>query len=572
MKKSSIKVAHSIKNLPSIKPKLIRTDSSKKKISTPRGNKDISLSPKVKEIIIPRTDESYKKDFMDSHVERYSKEKMRKLLNIIKDQDEYINSIETQVIITNQDFPVKTFNLVPIEPSIECTESSSSKNEELPEYLENYRQKQSAINFFLREVKMKNTLKEKEIEKLKQEVDESGKLIEENRKKSQKYLKKLKQCEANAEKLKVFEKSLAELKSEHELIMIDLKAKVETKKAELGMKISDIEELASILKKSEEKRFNVNKFKSFLETNSSTYIERIQELQKEKHQIQIEIQEVRSKIKSQQKTVDQLVTKLSDLQYKGEKLRETNVELNFKLEASKEELLKSQQRAEILKSEFETETKNLEDMIEASEKGETEEKILIRRATTTNKLSNTESFLTEYEIIQSSYFYIQNQLNLAKDTVDKLKKNEIYLKNQYQTKDTLIKQMEKLISNPENEPKKPLKIDEVTRNKETHLKELQILIDEIKQNYKEHEDNFKCVSCFKIPSNLHIIKPCSHLYCSSCKEQVQSLCLKCGETLKCWFFSSELNRLLKYFKLSSDAFTKMKKLLQFEFLSSSPIN
>ena len=212
MKKSSIKVAHSIKNLPSIKPKIVRADSSKKKISTPRGNKEISLSPKIKEIMIPRGDESYKKEIMDSHVERYSKEKMRKLLNIIKDQDEYINSIETQVIITNQDFPLKTFNLVPIEQSIECTESSSSKIEELPEYLENYRQKQSAINFFLREVKMKNTLKEKEIEKLKQEVDETGKLIEENRKKAQKFWKKLKLCEENAEKLKIFEKNLAEIK------------------------------------------------------------------------------------------------------------------------------------------------------------------------------------------------------------------------------------------------------------------------------------------------------------------------------------------------------------------------
>ena len=572
MKKSSIKVAHSIKNLPSIKPKIVRADSSKKKISTPRGNKEISLSPKIKEIMIPRGDESYKKEIMDSHVERYSKEKMRKLLNIIKDQDEYINSIETQVIITNQDFPLKTFNLVPIEQSIECTESSSSKIEELPEYLENYRQKQSAINFFLREVKMKNTLKEKEIEKLKQEVDETGKLIEENRKKAQKFWKKLKLCEENAEKLKIFEKNLAEIKSEHEVTMIELKSKVETKKAELGMKISDIEELANVLKKSEEKRFNVNKFKSFLETNSSNYIERIQELQKEKHRIQIEIQEVRSKIKSQQKTVDQLVNKLTDLQYQGDKLREANVELNFKLEASKEELLKSHQKAEVLKSEFETETKNLEDMIEASEKGESEEKVLIRRATITTKLSNTDNFYTEYEIIQSSYFYIQNQLNLAKDTLDKLKKNEIYLKSQYQSKDTLIKQMEKLISNPDIDQKKPLRIDEANRNKETHLKELQILIDEIKQNYKDHEDSFKCVSCFKIPSNLHIIKPCSHLYCSSCKEQVQSLCLKCGETLKCWFFSSELNRLLKYFKLSSDSFIKMKKLLQFEFLSSSPTN
>ena len=572
MKKSSIKAANSMKNLPSIKPKIIRSDSFKKNAGTPRGSKYISLSPKVKDILIPRTDESYKMDLMSPHEERYNKEKIRKLLNIIKDQDEYISSIETQVKIRNQDFPVKKFNLVPVEQSIDCTESSSGKNEELPDYLEQYRYKQSAIKFLIKEFERKNTIKEKEIEKLKQEVDETGKLIEESRSKSQKYFKKLKNFEKNAEKVKFFEKGLSDLKTEHESIMIELKAKVETKEIELNLKISDIEELASILKKSEEKRFNVSKFKSFLEMNSSNYTDRIQELQKEKHRIQMDIQEVRSKIKSQQKVIDQLVNKLKDLQSKSDQLRDTNVDLNFKLEASKEELLKSHENAETLKNEFEAEIQNLGNIIEAREKCETEEKILIRRATITSKLSNTDNSCNESETLQNSYFYIQHQLIGAKDCFDKLKKNEIYLKTQYQTKDTLIKQMEKLISNSDNEPKRPFKTDEAYRIKESHMKELQILIDEIKFNYKEQEDGFRCVSCFKIPSNLHILNPCSHLYCNSCKEQANSSCMKCGETVNCWFFSTELNRILKYFKLSSDSFTKMKKLLQFQNTSTSPPN
>ena len=535
-------------------------------------NKDISLSPKAKDIILPGSDESYKMNLMNPHEERYSKENIRKLLNIIKDQDEYINTIETRVKIMNQDFPVKTFNLVPVEQSIECTESSSSKIEELPDYLEQYRHKQQAINFLLKEFERKNTVKEKEIEKLKKEVDETAKLKDENKNKSQKYFKKLKNFKEKAEKLKFFEKGLAELKSEHELIMIELKSKLEAKKVEIGMKISNIEELASILKQSEEKRFNVSKFKSFLEMNSSNYIDRIQELQKEKHRIQTDIQEVRSKIKSQQKIIDQLVKKLKDFQSKGDQFREKNIDLNFKLEASKEELLKSQQNAENLKSVFETEIQNLANLIEAREKGEIEEKVLISRATITSKLSNTDNSCNDTETLQSSYFDIQNQLIIAKDCFDKLKKNEIYLKSQYLTKDTLIKQIEKLISSSGNEQKKPFKSDEAYRSKETNLKELQNLIDEIKVNYKDQEDSFKCVSCLKVSLNLQILNPCSHLYCNSCKEQVISSCLKCGEAFKCWFFSAELNRILKYFKLSKESFTKMNKLLQFEYTSSSPPN
>jgi uncharacterized coiled-coil DUF342 family protein len=74
------------------------------------------------------------------------------------------------------------------------------------------------------------------------------------------------------------------------------------------------------------------------------YVERIQVLQKEKHQIQLEIQEVRLKIKNQQKIIDQLLNKLNDIQSKADNLKSQNIELNFKLEAGEEDLQKLHQK------------------------------------------------------------------------------------------------------------------------------------------------------------------------------------------------------------------------------------
>jgi hypothetical protein len=169
------------------------------------------------------------------------------------------------------------------------------------------------------------------------------------------------------------------------------------------------------------------------------------------------------------------------------------------------------------------------------------------------------------EFIQNSYFFLQQQLNQAKDSLEKLRKNENYLKSQYQTKDLLIKQMEKLISSPEEEQKKS-KPEEATRARDFHLKALLGLIDEIRLNYKENEDYFKCVSCFKVPVSIFILTPCNHLYCKECKGLVVNLCVKCGINVEASVTSFEVNKLIKYLKRSADGFTKMKKILGIELV------
>ena len=446
---------------------------------------------------------------------------------------------------------------------VENPDLSQSKNEEINELEQVPKDKKTTFNPFVIQQSNRNSQKDKEILLLKQELEKTSSVISKLSKKSEKYSKKLQNCEENKETLKSFERNLAELQSRHESEIKALRTRIENKKTEINLKISDIEELGNVLKRNEEQRFQVGKLRTEIEISNEKMIERMTILGKEKFELQLEIQDVENKIKAQERVVDRLMARLKEVEDRAEKLRDKNLDLNFKFEAGKEELCRVQASSEKINEELRDDLNNLLEALDRIQKGQdNDEKILIRRATSSsNKLTTFDLVENELEFLQQAYNLIQSQVTQSKNTLIKLNKNEAYLKSQLQLKQAMIQQLEKLSEKTCLTGKKQSKDEESRKVKNTSLRELLHIIEDIKENLKIKDIELKCVCCSQIPYEPFIIEPCGHLYCLNCMERLNNFCMKCGIAVGSAICTQDVNKLFKYFRKITESCVMMKKIL-----------
>lgn len=564
MKRTAIHVSNSIKNLPSIHPRVVKKNSLKKKLNKSKNISALSLSPKLRDIKEQITETDSSKIETNYKLINNCESKLKKLLQVIKEQDEYICSVESQLALENKCFSKKTFqkNLTNAS-STEYPDLSQSKNEEIIEFEQILKEKKTTFNLFIMQQSTRNTQKDKEILRLKSELEKTNSIISKLTTKSEKHSKKLQNCEENRETLKTFERYLTDIQTKHESDIKLLKTQIENKKTEINLKISDIEELGNILKRSEDQRFHVGKFRAEIEISNERIIERMKVLAKEKFELQLEVQEVENKIRGQERVVSRLMARLKEVEERVEKLREKNLDLNFKFEAGKEELCRVQASAEKMKKEFQDDLDNLLEALDRFQKGQdSDDKILIRRATLGgNKLATFDLVENEFEYLQQAYNLIQTQIVQSKNTLIKLKKNEAYLQSQLKLKETMIQQLEKLSEKSNLAEKKLSKIEENKKVKNNSLRELLHIIEEIKENLKIKEIELKCVCCAQIPYEPYIIEPCGHLYCLNCMERLKNFCMNCGSAVGSTVCSQGVNKLFKYFRKITESCVMMKKIL-----------
>ena len=117
----------------------------------------------------------------------------------------------------------------------------------------------------------------------------------------------------------------------------------------------------------------------------------------------------------------------------------------------------------------------------------------------------------------------------VKSEIEKLKKDEVYLKSQMIQKTVLIEKLQLYIENSET-PANLIENAQISAYFNT-FEAVLLIVESMQDKIKNVADHFKCVSCFKTSSQFFIFYPCGHLCCYHCKEDLDSLCIKCTERI-----------------------------------------
>lgn len=555
MRKKSARIIQSEKVLPSIN-KIRANTNANRKISTKQLD-PLSLSPRnkiaKKNLIVDNLPTTARANQITQNLQN----KLSNLRQILENQNTKIEVLEYECLQINPNFPTRSFNPL-------ASETVSRQNEEETlNHLENVEIYQQFDESLPKDEVARNKYKDLEIFRLRKKAEEGSLGIEKLLRDSQRYTRKLGQYQDALELADECEVEINSIKSACHSEVHRIYQNINEKEVEICEKAEETQELAELIRRSEEKRCSSNEYNIYIESTAEKLKARICSLLQLKEKIMKKIFEVQEKIQEKELIIDRLSTEINDIQVELELEKQKNLSMFFQYEEGEKAIEASLNQHETDRIAFKEEIEKLEAQMmdvtidsNVSEK-KSSKKILVNRHLYSNL--NQEEFSKR----RGKIFSLEKQINEARNELEKLKKNEIYLKNQLLTKDLIIAQIEKLLQKKEEGTSKG---DEKVKNYGnkgfSDINELIEIINPWRERFEELKEIISCVGCkawFK--GDYEVIGSCGHIVCNRCKENLQGKCLKCNTEVKGFIESHSIHILVSSVKIEFDFLRKAQKFL-----------
>ena len=561
MRKQTVKLTHSEKLLPSIKKTRTFTNEGR---SNPQSKLDpTSLSPLSNMIDNPRLSLAKPRNVFNlknSNTHLY--QKLHSLKQVLETQEEQIRAFENECCIANPSFQLKA--LKPVSSLLESPPNEieiklNSDHDDVSSKIIDEKYSAAGSNLTIDET-YKEKYKDLEIFRLRKKIEASNskilKLSQENEKLNQDLvqyedlLEITDNCEVemnvikfscNQEVHKIYNSI-----SEHEIQLIEI--------------LGETREISELLIKSEEKRSYSNEYNIFLESNSERLRNRIQSLEKEKEQLLIKIEEVKQKILARNQEIQEIDEKLAFVEEELELKKSNNIEIYTNYEIGKESLEASLQQYEEDRIKYKKEFEKLETQVEELS---IESDSLEKYSASYLIADKIPGFKARHEENLKIKTKVEEMAKIKADLLgelEKLKKNEIYLKNQLITKDLIIKQLESLLEEKEENIAKHGENKRIENIKSQEIHELLNIIKPWTERLASLTNQLICVSCQSfLKKEIFVTNNCGHLLCLPCKDKSEPKCKACSSDIASCLKSQTLHILVKLIKFEFEFLSKVKR-------------
>lgn len=413
-----------------------------------------------------------------------------------------------------------------------------------------------------RELSKRNKYKDFELFMSKQKNDEYLGYIDSLLGELSEYKQKHKVSSENCAKLsQSLQESETMLKSTQNLQKV-LESKLSQSQKDLAFKEEELKELEETLKKSEDKRKYANEHTLNIESKLVVFQKQIVKLQKQVLELESLLDQSNNKLFSSESMVNDLTAAIAEYKAEIENLKSDSSKDLAEYDKAKKAMQGQIDLLTVRLEKLEGENENLNDnLLEAQntiKRAPTSVQV-IRRSETIND-SKYLTGVTKEEAARwhSRYFSLEQELNLCRDHLDKLQKNESYYKAQLEQKNQMIQRMEFIIENSEKSPEKEAVVEDSPKNSSPDVSSLvEILMSKV----KSVEENFKCENCFKFSADNEICLPCMHLACGKCREECFGICGQCAEKCQKMIKFERLSKLARFHLSHLEELEKLKELL-----------
>lgn len=339
-------------------------------------------------------------------------------------------------------------------------------------------------------------------------------------------------------------------------------SKLAQSQKDLAFKEEELKELEETLKKSEEKRRYANEHTLNIESKLTIFQKQIVKLHKQVSELQSQIDQSNKSLVAKESLINDLNTQIFDYKAEIEKLKLDSSRDLLEYDKVKKIMQGQIDLLSVRLEKLEGENENLNDnLLEAQNtiKRAPTNVQLIRRSETIND-SKFLTGITKEEASRwhSRYFSLEQELNLCREHMEKLQKNENYYKTQIEQKNLMIQRMEFIIENSEKCQEKEVIVETSPKNLSPDVSSLvEIFIGKV----KSVEENFKCENCFKFSKNNEICLPCLHLACDKCRDECVGICGLCAEKSEKMVRFDKLNKLAEFYSSHLEELEKLKELL-----------
>lgn len=555
MRKQTAKVIQSEKNLPSLNKLRALTNAGRK--LTDKRLDPISLSPRAQNSGKPYAFEHSPTTIRASQVTQRLQNKLQNLKQIIENQTSKIDVLEYECLQVNPNFKVRSFNHI-----VSATGSPKNEEETL-NHLESLVAYEEVNENLPKDEVSRNKFKDLEIFKLRRKIDKEFSIIEKLKMDHEKCMKKLEQYEDALEQTDNNEVEISSIKLACNSEVHRIFTEINEKEIEISEKTEEIQELSNLLTKSEEKRCYNNEYNIFIESTSEKLRARMQNLIEKKERIQKKILIVQTKIQDKEIQIEKLSSFIKEAQDELDLEKQKNLNLFLEYEAGKEAIESNVNQHEIDRMAFKDDIEKLESkLVDSSMDSSMSEK---KHKEKIMKDKHLYSSLHKKKHLKrrDKLTALEKKIDEAKYELEKLKKNEIYLKNQLLTKDLIIAQIEKLLQRKEeglNEGVEKVKIE--NRKNFSDIHEMIGIIRPWIARFDRLMESMACVNCkVSLKGEYVVINTCGHLVCAKCKDKLEGKCLKCESEISGCIESDSLHILISSIKIELDFLKKTSRFL-----------
>ena len=555
MRKKSAKIIQSEKALPSINKVRANTNATRK--TSTKQFEPLSLSPRIKILKRPLVVDTSPTTARGNQITQNLQNKLSGLREILENRNSKIDVLEYECLQINPSFNLRTFG--PVASGIESRENEEETLNHL-ESVEVYREYEEGLG---KDEASRNKYKDLEIFRLRKKAEEGALRIEKLSRDNQKYLSKLEQYQDALDLADDCEVEMNSIKSACHSEVHRIYQNINEKEVEICEKTEETQELAELIRRSEEKRFSSNEYNIYIESTAEKLKARISALQQLKEKILKKLMEVQEKIRERELIIYQLSIEINDIQLELGLEKQKNISMFLQYEEGEKAIGDSLNQYENDRIAFKEEIGKLEaQLVDVSIDSDASEKKGYKNILAYRHLYSSLN-QEENSKHRGKIFTLENQISEVTHELEKLKKNEIYLKNQLLTKDLIISQIEKLLKKREEGVKI---IDEKGKNEGakrlSDINELMHIIKPWGERFEELKESISCIGCkawFK--ADFKLIDPCGHIVCYKCKEDLQGKCLKCQTEVKGFIESHSIQILVSSVKIEFDFLRKAQKFL-----------
>lgn len=563
MRKQTVKLTHSEKLLPSIKKTRTFTNEGR---SIPQSKLDpISLSPRSNMIDNPKLNLAKPRNVFNlknSNTHLY--QKLHSLKQVLETQEEQIRAFEKECCIVNPLFQLKA--LKPVSSLLDSppNEIESKVNQEIDDLtikLIEEKDLATGSNVSIDDT-YKNKYKDLEIFRLRKKIEAGNTKISKLSQENEKLNQDLTEYEDLLEITDNCEVEINVIKFSCNQEVHKIYNSITDHEIQLSEILEETREISELLKKSEEKRSYSNEYNIFLESNSEKLRNRIESLQKEKEKILIKIEEIKEKILKKNQEIQENDEKLALVEEEFELQKSKNIEIFTNYEIGKESLEASLQQYEEDRIKYKKEFEKLETQVEDLSN---ESDSLEKYSASHSMADKIPGFKARHEENLKIKKKLEELCKIKSDLLgelEKLKKNEIYLKNQLITKDLIIKQLENLLEEKEENIAKHVENKKSENTRSPEINELLNIIKPWTERLESLTQELICVSCQSLlKKEIFVSNPCGHLFCLPCKDKSDK-CKACNSSIASHIKSQTLHLLVKLIKFEFDFLSKVKRFTE----------
>ena len=409
---------------------------------------------------------------------------------------------------------------------------------------------------FVRKASIKNLNKHTEILTLKQENLDLSKAFKTISKQNSDLGLKISSLEQTKQRLKQKFETL-EKNFQQKLIETEtLQKKLKESELELANKIEELEDLARILRISEEKRKiaieqTINTEKKIFNIKTKNY-----SIAHGQAELKMSLDDLTRELLSKESEIKNLHEEIFEYQKKLEKVDNSNSTLKTELEMV---ILTNKNNLAFWQAQLEEKDKQNKVLKENLSFKNQDPRKISKRSETVNGHKFMDQFSAQ-EIArwQQKYYETEEKLMAKNLDFEKMIKDGMYLSSQIDGKNLLIDRLNKIIQDSSmSETSGSQKLSslyfegfyEVQDQLEKLLKQNQALL-----------ESYQCSTCSS-QQDLHTNHPCSHLQCSNCTQNLPDLCSFCSQKVHFSHQSPHSSNFLFHLKSQIPSFKHLKLLI-----------